>query len=479
MSYRVWFAAAAYFIAIAAGRAADAPSPTGILGLTEDQVKAKFGEPDPKRAKEDEFRQKRLADRPAEAEFYERESKLREPVVKQVWYGWKKLTAPGNGSLIQPGPVTFKADIRVGFDAKGIARVVEVDGGPKGWDVIVATRNLAGTGWKLDADMQKLFPPVHNQQILTSNRYIFWNDPGYGTKFGTEGTGPSYVKGITGSGFYRAVAASAEHRAYSICDVPYDSLTSIAVRSAYVLDADTFWTWTFADLMNAARNGQEKVAPTQPAKGDAGRGDSVRYKYEDLTFEESLTRCSPWDYETQTVERLGAAIVQVVRHPTLDLARVRLPAEFLRDRYDQKLTRQLIALVNSAAELPDTKGRAMEVMALLDDPDMIAPLINQLPGKAGKAARAALERLTEQNLGAEPPAWTAWWKENQAAVRRAYEIRALERSAGVKVTVAGMSKVYHRPGCAVLNQSVKFQHLVMSDVRTAGWQPCPKCKPIK
>jgi hypothetical protein len=474
MSYRICFTAAAFFAAISAGRAADAPSPTGILGLTEDQVKAKFGEPAPRRAKDEANLQQSLAKRPAEAEFHARESKLREPVVKQVWYGWKKLTAPGTGSLLQPGPVTYKADIRVGFDAKGIARVIEVEGGPKGWDVIVALRNLAGTGWKLDGDMQKVFPPVHNQQILTSNRYIFWSDPGYGTKFGTEGTGPSYVKGITGSGFYRAVAASAEQRAYSICDVPYDSLTSIAVRSAYILDADTFWTWTLADLMNAARNGQEKVAPSPPLKGESGR-----YKYENLTFEESLTRSGPEAYESQTIERLGAAVVEAIRHPTLDLAQVRLPAEFLRERYDQKLSRQLIALVNSAAELPGTKGRAMEVMARLDDPDMIAPLINQLPGKAGKAALAALERLTEQKLGAEPPAWTAWWKENQAAVRRAYEIRALERSGDVKVVMAGNSKVYHRPECAVLKQLDHFKHPVMKDVRTAGWQPCPKCKPIK
>jgi hypothetical protein len=185
------------------------------------------------------------------------------------------------------------------------------------------------------------------------------------------------------------------------------------------------------------------------------------------------------DFDAWAVERLTAAIVQVVRHPSLDLTLVQTPAELLRERYDQQLSKQLIALVVSAKESPATKGRAVEVMGLLDDPNMIDPLIKLLPSKAGPVAAAALKQITGQNLGANPAAWKTWWHENQPAARRGYEARQTERTAGLKVGVPRDGKTYHKLDCPLLNQAAVSKEWTMKEVRTAGWQPCPTCKPLK
>src|SRR3712207_6446615 len=84
-------------LAFAIGVGAE-PVPLGVLGQTEPQLAAKFGPPDPAVIKQYNLRVNLTkagaakGRRPWEAEFLERDSRLKDPVVRQVWYAWKKFT---------------------------------------------------------------------------------------------------------------------------------------------------------------------------------------------------------------------------------------------------------------------------------------------------------------------------------------------------------------------------------------------------
>jgi hypothetical protein len=95
-------------------------------------VRAKFGPPDAEFLKEQDSLLKYYQDRPYEAEFPERDSRLRPPVVKQVWHGWKPIPGPVPQPRVRPVPVKFQSCILVGYDAKGIARAFRGQGWGEG-----------------------------------------------------------------------------------------------------------------------------------------------------------------------------------------------------------------------------------------------------------------------------------------------------------------------------------------------------------
>lgn len=252
-------------------------------------------------------------------------------------------------------------------------------------------------------------------------------------------------------------------------------------------DADTFWTWTFDGLFQLWKEGWPKRdLPKRDLK------EKPVIKKGPATYDDEFLILGGlgrgYDAKLVAARLLTRAVVELVRNPTADLRPARLGAQLLNERHDQNLAPQLVKMLGEAKAI---RERAVAVMAQLDDPALIQPLISALGGKAAvPGAAAALKQITGQDHADNIDAWKAWWQENRKTLQEMHAVRKKER-AGEQVTVAVITggKLYHldapgdeRPACPDLQRASLasgFSRILLQVAREKRLQPCPKCNPTK
>lgn len=461
------------------------PPERGLLGATEAEVAKKLGEPDDKLAKEQEA-------------TYAKSSPLRLPVVKRLYYPWKKfkVSASSTGISSLP-PQTVQCFLAVGYDANGVARTVEPRNCRLTAEVLTAVHRVADAKWQTDKFGAKIFPTVtHDGLLYNSGEYLQW-DSNVGVKIGRRVTGPRKVIGSYHAEKVRPLSVSDGLRAYALGDFEYDTRNILGPMGSLVIaDAATFWKWTLDDISARFREGPPKV------------DEALQFRISRLNYEEALGMvCSHSQYMRATADRLTYALTAAVKNPAVELAIVRKPVLLLNDRYDQSLTKQLCTLLASPAS-DSTKARAASVLAWLDDPAAIEPLIQGLrSAKPLAEAAATLKELTGQAHGFDPDAWSAWWKENRQAKQQAHEARKKDRLGNERVAVLKNSKNKHYHdipnqayvtlinvpedvsivgrvcnGLFTTNSAggisvAGFENTSIQKAWAAGLKPCPQCKP--
>ncbi len=454
-----------------------AADPAPILGMTEEQVKKLLGPPD-------EAYEKRKAPVPnvrAKRDDWEAElagllSRLKAPVVKQHYYGWKSFTVANPFAAGGAGPTTKrKVFLCVGFDAKGVARCVEPDGGMLDANMVTAVRNLGASGWRMDPAGKKVCPTVQVNQISFSDEYIVWNDIAEGNISVREKVKGPVKASLRITGFSRQVAMSGDRKAYMVVDIPYDTTGyETEIRNMFVADVEAYWTWILAETLDGykLRARRERELDPKYVFNEERIGHMPRLSYQEA--------CRKLNFGTPAVyaERLTAGVIDIVRNPAAPLAVIGPTVETLRVRPEQPLTLPLIALLRSGAEPLEVRKRAANVLGQLDDPDVIEPLIAALGGERPlPVAAEALARITEENFGPDLEDWQKWWKDNRKTFRRAYEIRRIERTADLLVTIVGEAKVYHSRDCQTAQKGLSFRTIPLKNARDLKATPCQKCKP--
>ena len=173
----------------------------------------------------------------------------------------------------------------------------------------------------------RIFPALqHHGLLFNSGEYIYWDDPGTGVKIGHRFSGPKLVRGAYHAEKFRVMSVSEGQRAYSLGDYSFDSKDfGLQCHTLVVADADTFWKWTFDDLVGRLREGLPKV------------DDYRENRFHTLGYEEAFGMlCSAHQYSRAVALRLTHAATAAVKNPTVDLKVVRLPVKVLGDRSEER-----------------------------------------------------------------------------------------------------------------------------------------------
>ena len=444
------------FVVLALGvisRCAQGAEPIGhgIIGATEREVAAKLGAPDEK----------------ATASYLEWATEPRAPVVKLLVYDLKNA-----------------ADIAIGFDAKGIARMAQTPSRGTSAGVAEQLCNIVAPGWTPEKDMPKVFPPIGHASIIYQGHRIpgikIWEISSRGKNEIFPFFSPG---GVSQWGVFKHVASCKGGVAYAVADVRAETGRSPTFAGFFIADTDTFWQWTFDSYFKLFKEGWPKRDLKFPEGSNVAFGPETWDAHFFMRGDSS-----PIDPRLVATRLLSPAVIELVKNPVADLAPARLAVQLLNERYDQTVTPQLVKLMQSESKV--VRDRAASLVMHMDDPILISPLIEGLAGKKPiEKALEILQKTTAQDFGPDPVMWKQWLKDNQKALKAGYDERKSARAGDqAKVTVAFNGKKYHaNPGethapiCSSLVRLYPAETRIvwLSEARRRNLAPCTICNPVR
>lgn len=429
------------------------PIGKGVLGATEEQVALKLGQPDEKYS--ESLAKSAKGPRP--------------PVARSLVYRLKKSNI----------------HVTIGFDDKGIARTAELFAGARQIppDMILALCNTIAADWVPAPRMGSLFPPIGNRSIGYTGYRIpglkIWEISIRGKQELDAFRVPDRVEE---RGISKQISVCKGSTAYAVGEVRFEP-RKVHCESLVVADADTFWKWTFDHYLQIWKEGWPK-RDFKPKPGVTTEQGPSGY---DAEFASRMGSGRGYDPKYVAARLMTPAILELVRNPAADLRPAGLAVQLLNERHDQALAPHLAKLLQSESKA--VRARAAQIMAKMDDPALVQPLILALGGKSPvPAAVDALKHITGQDLGDDKDAWKQWWQENGKSLQDAHAARKRER-AGQQVTVAVArgGKLYHiapqgdeAPGCPTLRRASiggGYDRRSLEEARENALQPCPKCNP--